>query len=68
MNDILFSPPGFVGHLAEPNSNVAPRVAGERYEGGKLVGVLISRVVALDCAVQGSPVPVIRYIKSLKSC
>ncbi|KAK0091472.1 hypothetical protein PV326_003179, partial [Microctonus aethiopoides] len=44
-------------------SNVAPRVAGERYEGGKLVGVLISGVVALDCAVQGSPVPVISNVK-----
>ncbi|KAK0078989.1 hypothetical protein PV325_001870 [Microctonus aethiopoides] len=63
MNDILFLPPGFVGHLAEPNSNVAPRVAGERYEGGKLVGVLISGVVALDCAVQGAPVPVISNVK-----
>lgn len=47
--------------LAEPSNNVAPRIAGERYEGGKLVGVAKSNVVALHCTVQGSPVPVTRY-------
>ncbi|XP_057326072.1 cell adhesion molecule Dscam2 isoform X13 [Microplitis mediator] len=49
--------------ITEPSSNVAPRIAGERYEGGKLVDVPRSGIVALDCAVQGSPVPVTRWYK-----
>ncbi|XP_063975857.1 cell adhesion molecule Dscam1 isoform X2 [Diachasmimorpha longicaudata] len=51
--------------ITEPNSNVGPRIAGERYEGGKLVTVVVKRVVALNCAVQGSPVPVTRWYKFL---
>ena len=47
--------------LAEPTGNVAPRIAGERYEGGKLVDVPRTLVVALDCSTQGFPVPVTRY-------
>lgn len=48
--------------VAEPTGNVAPRVAGgERYEGGKLVDVPVTLMVALDCTTQGSPVPVARY-------
>ena len=52
-----------IGKFTEPNSNVAPRIAGERYDGGKLIGVARDGVVALDCAMQGSPVPVTRYIR-----
>ena len=47
--------------LTEPTGNVAPRIAGERYEGGKLVDVPRTLVVALDCSIQGFPVPVTRY-------
>lgn len=46
--------------VAEPTGNVAPRIAGERYEGGKLVDVAGSSMAALDCTTQGSPVPATR--------
>ncbi|KAL2740305.1 Down syndrome cell adhesion molecule-like protein Dscam2 [Vespula squamosa] len=46
--------------LAEPTGNVPPRIAGERYEGGKLVDVPKMTTAALDCATQGFPVPVTR--------
>ncbi|KAI4496437.1 hypothetical protein M0804_000247 [Polistes exclamans] len=46
--------------LAEPTGNVSPRIAGERYEGGKLVDVPKMTTAALDCATQGFPVPVTR--------
>lgn len=54
--------------LTEPTGNVAPRIAGERYEGGKLVDVPMTSTAALDCATQGFPVPFTRYIimKSVK--
>jgi hypothetical protein len=51
--------------FADPTSNVAPRYAGERYEGWKLVEMSILKTVALNCAIQGSPVPVTRYVKTL---
>lgn len=50
--------------VAEPTGNVAPRIAGERYEGGKLVDVPGPSMAALDCTTQGSPVPVTRYPSS----
>ena len=50
--------------VAEPTGNVAPRVAGERYEGGKLVDVPGPSMAALDCTTQGSPVPATRYPSS----
>ena len=50
-----------LAEFAEPTGNVAPRIAGERYEGFKLVDVPRTLVVALDCTTQGSPVPVTRY-------
>lgn len=53
--------------FAEPTGNVKPRIAGERYEGGKLVDVPWTKVVALDCATQGFPVPVTRY-KRERNC
>lgn len=46
--------------LAEPTGNVPPRIAGERYEGGKLVDVAKMTTAALDCATQGFPVSVTR--------
>lgn len=48
--------------LTEPTGNVAPRIAGERYEGGKLIDVPKTGMAALDCATQGFPVPLMRYI------
>lgn len=50
--------------LTEPTGNVAPRIAGERYEGGKLVDVPMASTAALDCATQGFPVPFTRYIST----
>ncbi|KAL7294790.1 hypothetical protein TKK_0011722 [Trichogramma kaykai] len=50
----------------EPTSNVAPRLAGERYEGGRLVSVATGRVIALLCAVQGSPAPIQRWYKFIE--
>lgn len=47
--------------LTEPTGNVAPRIAGERYEGGKLIDVPKTGMAALDCATQGFPVPLTRY-------
>lgn len=47
--------------FAEPTSNVAPRIAGERYDGGKLHSVPLNKTIAMVCAVQGSPVPFTRY-------
>lgn len=47
--------------FTEPTGNVAPRIAGERYEGGKLIDVLKTSMAALDCATQGFPVPLTRY-------
>lgn len=47
--------------LTEPTGNVAPRIAGERYEGYKLVDVPKMGMAALDCATQGFPVPLTRY-------
>lgn len=49
--------------FTEPTGNVPPRIAGERYEGGKLVDVPRTMVVALDCSTQGFPVPVTRYTR-----
>ncbi|XP_068990773.1 Down syndrome cell adhesion molecule 1 isoform X1 [Neodiprion pinetum] len=64
--------------ITEPTSNVAPRVAGERYEeptsnvvpkspGKKFERELLSasmkQTVALGCALQGFPVPVTRWYK-----
>ena len=48
--------------LTEPTGNVAPRIAGERYEGGKLIDVPKAGMAALECATQGFPVPLTRYI------
>lgn len=48
--------------FTEPTGNVKPRIAGERYEGGKLIDVLKTNTAALDCATQGFPVPLTRYI------
>ncbi|XP_072765897.1 Down syndrome cell adhesion molecule 1 isoform X40 [Anoplolepis gracilipes] len=52
--------------ITEPTSNVAPRIAGERYEGGKLVDVLKTSTAALDCATQGFPVPLTRWYKFIE--
>ncbi|XP_050573263.1 cell adhesion molecule Dscam2 isoform X27 [Bombus affinis] len=52
--------------ITEPTGNVAPRIAGERYEGGKLVDVPRTLVVALDCSIQGFPVPVTRWYKFIE--
>ncbi|XP_071865649.1 Down syndrome cell adhesion molecule 1 isoform X12 [Bombus fervidus] len=52
--------------ITEPTGNVAPRIAGERYEGGKLVDVPRTLVVALDCSTQGFPVPVTRWYKFIE--
>ncbi|XP_058804449.1 cell adhesion molecule Dscam2 isoform X4 [Phymastichus coffea] len=52
--------------ITEPNSNVAPRLAGERYEGGRLVNVVTGQVVGLICAVQGSPAPIQRWYKFIE--
>uniref|UniRef100_A0ABD2WQD2 Ig-like domain-containing protein n=1 Tax=Trichogramma kaykai TaxID=54128 RepID=A0ABD2WQD2_9HYME len=52
--------------ITEPTSNVAPRLAGERYEGGRLVSVATGRVIALLCAVQGSPAPIQRWYKFIE--
>lgn len=52
--------------VADPASNVAPRYAGERYEGWKLVEVNRKKNVALNCAIQGSPVPITRYVQKLE--
>ncbi|XP_025268075.1 Down syndrome cell adhesion molecule-like protein Dscam2 isoform X15 [Camponotus floridanus] len=52
--------------ITEPTSNVAPRIAGERYEGGKLIDVLKTNMAALDCATQGFPVPLTRWYKFIE--
>ncbi|CAL7934268.1 unnamed protein product [Xylocopa violacea] len=52
--------------ITEPTGNVKPRIAGERYEGGKLVDVPRTMVVALDCSTQGFPVPVTRWYKFIE--
>ncbi|XP_076297104.1 Down syndrome cell adhesion molecule 1 isoform X23 [Lasioglossum baleicum] len=52
--------------ITEPTGNVGPRIAGERYEGGKLIDVRRTMVAALDCSTQGFPVPVTRWYKFIE--
>ncbi|XP_020284776.1 Down syndrome cell adhesion molecule-like protein Dscam2 isoform X5 [Pseudomyrmex gracilis] len=52
--------------ITEPTGNVAPRIAGERYEGHKLVDVPKTGMAALDCATQGFPVPLTRWYKFIE--
>ncbi|XP_050461784.1 cell adhesion molecule Dscam2 isoform X27 [Cataglyphis hispanica] len=52
--------------ITEPTGNVKPRIAGERYEGGKLIDVLKTNTAALDCATQGFPVPLTRWYKFIE--
>lgn len=60
LTDICFVP--FAQNtFTEPTGNVAPRIAGDRYQ-GKLETVLLTKIVALDCEIQGSPVPFTRYV------
>nr|XP_012137031.1 PREDICTED: Down syndrome cell adhesion molecule-like protein Dscam2 isoform X13 [Megachile rotundata] len=52
--------------ITEPTGNVPPRIAGERYDGSKLVDVPRTMMVALDCSAQGFPVPVTRWYKFIE--
>ncbi|XP_071567242.1 Down syndrome cell adhesion molecule 1 isoform X32 [Temnothorax nylanderi] len=52
--------------ITEPTGNVAPRIAGERYEGYKLIDVPKTGMAALDCATQGFPVPLTRWYKFIE--
>ncbi|XP_046417320.1 Down syndrome cell adhesion molecule-like protein Dscam2 isoform X2 [Neodiprion virginianus] len=49
--------------ITEPTSNIAPQIAGKKYEGGELANVLLRNVAALSCAVQAFPVPITRWYK-----
>lgn len=47
--------------LTEPTNNIAPKLPGEKYEGGRIVTYHQSSTAYLMCQVVGYPVPRYRY-------
>ncbi|XP_039283540.1 Down syndrome cell adhesion molecule-like protein Dscam2 isoform X10 [Nilaparvata lugens] len=51
--------------ITEPTNNIAPKVPGEKYEGGKILMSRLRSTVFLMCQVSGFPVPMYRWYKFL---
>lgn len=46
--------------LIEPSGEIAPKVPGQKYDGGKIYLTALSLTTVLTCEVVGFPVPIFR--------